>query len=505
MAAHLRIVAFNDVYALDHLPKLATLIAAARAGCDRLLVTLAGDFLAPSLLSSLDDGRGMTAILAAIGVTHVTFGNHEDDVPHAALLARIRELPVTWLATNVHDLGLPARDVVEVGGKRVGLLGVVLVDPIVYRRPPFGARLEAPEPAAVREARALVADGCEWVVALSHQDADADRSLARALAGLPAIVLGGHEHTALDETVDGVRVLKAGTEATHAWIVDATWASSGRPEVRARLEPTAGYADDPEVRALVDRVLAPVRALATATLLELAAGEVLSSIGTRSRQTSLGELVCSRLRDTLGAEACVFNGGGIRAARDYRDRLTYGDLEAEIPFDNELVVVAMPGGVLEHAIVESRAGAPAEHGGFLQVDDRTEVIGDRLVRVAGAAFDRERTYRVALVRDLCFGLDNIAPLVELARAHPEIIPPAGGLRMPREVLVRAFAATLLEQLGGFAAVDSNHDGRIDADELAAAIARHDGGGPSRFAGEVVVKALDRDGDNAIEPGELDET
>jgi 2',3'-cyclic-nucleotide 2'-phosphodiesterase (5'-nucleotidase family) len=501
--AHLRIVAFNDVYALDHLPRLATLIAEARVGCDRLVVTLAGDFLAPSLLSSLDDGRGMVAILAAIGVTHVTFGNHEDDVPHAALVARIGELPVTWLATNVHDLGqLPARDVITIDGVRVGLLGVVLVDPVVYRRPPFGARLEPPEPAAVRETRALVDDGCAWVLALTHQDADADRRLASALAGLPALVLGGHEHTSMDETIAGIRILKAGAEATHAWIVDATLSSSGPPEVRARLEPTAGYAEDPAVRTLVDRALAPVRALATATLLELAPGEVLSSIGTRSRQTSLGELVCSRLRDTLGADACVFNGGGIRASRDYHDRLTYGDLESEIPFDNELVVVSMPGAVLASAIAESRAGAPAEHGCFLQVDDGIQV-DQQLVRVAGAPFDPERSYRVALVRDLCFGLDNIAPLVAFARAHPEAIPPEGGFRMPREVLVRSFAATLCAQLGGFAALDTNHDGRVDADELASAMARHDGGAPSRFAGEVVVKALDRDGNSAIDPDELD--
>ena len=44
-----------------------------------MLVTLAGDFVAPSMLSSLDKGAGM--IDALIGVTHVCFGNHEDDIP----------------------------------------------------------------------------------------------------------------------------------------------------------------------------------------------------------------------------------------------------------------------------------------------------------------------------------------------------------------------------------------------------------------------------------------
>ena len=57
----LRIVHFNDVYLLDHLPRLKTAIDKERAACDgRLVVTLSGDFLAPSLLSALDQGRGDT-------------------------------------------------------------------------------------------------------------------------------------------------------------------------------------------------------------------------------------------------------------------------------------------------------------------------------------------------------------------------------------------------------------------------------------------------------------
>src|SRR5690348_14439596 len=99
---HLRIVAVSDVYTLENLPRLATLVRAARDGCDRLIVAVPGDFLGPSVLSSLDNGRGMVACLNAIGVTHVTFGNHEDDVPHRALLARMTELHATWLASNVH-------------------------------------------------------------------------------------------------------------------------------------------------------------------------------------------------------------------------------------------------------------------------------------------------------------------------------------------------------------------------------------------------------------------
>jgi hypothetical protein len=226
----------------------------------------------------------------------------------------------------------------------------------------------------------------------------------------------------------------------------------------------------------------------------------------RVRQTSVGELVCTRLRDVLGADACVFNAGGIRAARDYHDRFTYGDLEAEVPFDNEVVVISIPGRVLRDAIVASRALAPQEHGGFLQVDDgiRVDASGE-VTQVAHAPFDPDRIYRVATIRDLCLGLDHIEPLVAYARAVPTAIPPAGGFRTPRELLVRAFAMSLWNQLGGFAALDANHDGRVSPAEVTTALgaARH--GDTSELLGEVVVRAFDVDRDEAVELGEAPDT
>src|SRR5271165_6704328 len=114
---------------------MATLVRALSndGAADRTLVVLAGDFLAPSILSSLDAGRGMVACLNAVGITHVVLGNHEDDVPVAELRERLRELHATCLGTNVHDFvpPLPAHAVVDVaapGGRRVrvGLVGVVM-------------------------------------------------------------------------------------------------------------------------------------------------------------------------------------------------------------------------------------------------------------------------------------------------------------------------------------------------------------------------------------------
>jgi 2',3'-cyclic-nucleotide 2'-phosphodiesterase (5'-nucleotidase family) len=148
MGPTIRFVCVNDVYSLENLPRLRSLVVhyAEVDRPDALLVTLAGDFVAPSILSSLDSGRGMVECMKAVGITHAILGNHEDDIATAELSKRLAELGAKCLGTNVHGFEppLPAFDVVEVGGSprriRVGLVGVVMNDAAVYRRKPFRRR-----------------------------------------------------------------------------------------------------------------------------------------------------------------------------------------------------------------------------------------------------------------------------------------------------------------------------------------------------------------------------
>jgi 5'-nucleotidase len=67
----LRIIAVNDVYKLDNFSRLRTLIQKQSIGFDNVVTTLAGDFLAPSLLSSIDHGRGMVSIMKVIYHTNL--------------------------------------------------------------------------------------------------------------------------------------------------------------------------------------------------------------------------------------------------------------------------------------------------------------------------------------------------------------------------------------------------------------------------------------------------
>ncbi|WP_437812656.1 5'-nucleotidase C-terminal domain-containing protein [Sorangium sp. So ce1078] len=516
----LRIVCVNDVYSLDNLPRLASLVRHHAAGpADRFIAVMAGDFLAPSLLSSLDHGRGMVDCMNAVPITHTIFGNHEADVELPELRARVREFQGTWLNTNMPSFApaLPTHEILEVsrpGGRtvRVGLLGLLVHVQGLYRRDAFGGiPIEPANEAAVRWTRRLVGEeGCACVIPVTHQSRGEDLALARMQRDprFP-VILGGHEHEVLLDDVDGCWVVKAGTDAASAAIIDLAWPAeappAGAPDLPAvtvRIEDVGGYPEDPAMRARVDRHMQLVRDLDAATLLRLPPGSALSSVGTRTRQTSLGALLCSRMRDALEADGCLFNGGGIRGGREYRERFTYGDLKAEVPFSNEVVVVRMPGRVVREAVAASRSRAPAQHAAYLQLDDRM-ATDDRgvLTTIGGLPLVDDRTYRIALPRALLGGMDDIAPLVRFAEEHPDEVPPADSGREPKLVLVESFAVELWRQLGTFEAIDADRDGRISADELRSAVSRATSETPSEVVVGEMLKALDRDGDRLVTRGE----
>lgn len=513
----LRIVCVNDVYSLEHLPRLYNLVRQqmAQNPADGFFTTLAGDFVAPSMLSSLDKGRGMIECLNVVGIDYVIFGNHEDDIHVDELRERIREFRGTWLNTNIPNFvpKLPTHQIVEVAAPagrtvRVGLVGVVMSDDTVYRRKPFGGVPIDPANESVDKTAAwlLQQEGCACVIPLTHQDLADDRALARApIASSFPLIIGGHEHSAILEQVASTWIVKAGSDAKLAAIVDLSWPAQAPatgpdlPTVQVRLEPVANYPEESSLRARIQARMARVHEIEAATLMRLPHGTELSSVGARAMQTPMGMLLATRIRDALGSDGCVLNGGGVRGNRTYRDRFTYGDLKAEVPFDNELVVVELPGAVLREAIRASRAQAPIEAGGFLQVDNRMTVAlpDNELIAIAGGPLDEKRLYRIALIRNLLTGMDHIEPLVRYAQANPSCLPQEGSGREIKVVLVDAFSVELWKQLGPFELVDSNRDGKLSESEIAAAITRVTAAPASQVTIDLLIRAGDTNFDRMI--------
>jgi 2',3'-cyclic-nucleotide 2'-phosphodiesterase (5'-nucleotidase family) len=514
----LRIICVNDVYTLENLPRLKSLVQhyAESNPADQLLVTLAGDFIAPSILSSLDKGAGMIDCLNMIPITHVVFGNHEDDVGMAALAKRVAELRGTWLNTNMPAFQpeLPTHQILEIGSPggrtvRVGLLGLLAHQKNLYRPGAFGGHpIEPANETALRWTRRLLEDeGCACVIPITHQDRADDHTLARMQrAPRFPIIIAGHEHEILIDDVEGCWVIKAGSEATSAVVVELVWPAeappAGAPDLPAvtlKLQDVRDFPDDPVMRARVDRHMLAVHKLDGATLVRIPPDEQLSSVGIKSRQTSMGAVLCSHVRDVLEADGCLLHGGGVRDEREYQERLTYSDLKAAIPYANETAVVTMSGRVVRDAVAMSRANAAEGSNAYLQVDDRMTVdsSSNEVTAIGGLPIELERDYRIATVLGLLGGMNGIEPLIEHARARPDAVPPRDSGREIKVLLVDAFSVELWRQLGSFDHIDANRDAVVTPDELESAITRATAEAPSEIVVHDVLRVLDTDGDGAI--------
>lgn len=367
---HLRIVAVNDIYTITNYASLSTLIRDFRTKeptPDTFLATLAGDFLSPSMLSSLDLGRGHADIVSRVGFTHVCLGNHEADLDDTELRERltevVRQSGLSIVSTNLrgfHDASMVDKSLIEVKSSKgrtvkIAILGLVTEDNGAYVGKPFaGLAIEPVNQTALDTSQQLLEKGeATSVILMTHQSGQRDRQLCQELGtqipGLVPVILGGHDHVPFNELIANVRLVKAGQETIDAVVLDVYYSTEapkqGEPDMPTRIDveivACQDYPPDEHLLARANKHMELVNELEHSILADLPPGLTLSSIGSRKQQTTLGAYLCSRIRDRLGAECCLINGGGLRGSRDYTHEFTYGNLKNELPFDNKQAVVPM--------------------------------------------------------------------------------------------------------------------------------------------------------------------
>lgn len=564
-ACRLRIIAVNDVYNLDNFPRLKTLLSSESADLppENILTTLAGDFLAPSLLSSLDAGLGMVAVMNEVPVDLVCFGNHDgNDIPYGKLLHRIEEFKGrAWLNSNMPGFRpeLPTRyvhDVTSNSGKpkarSVAFLGLCIGGgkfKAVYRDSAFGGAHESMVPvldAGTSMHAQLLAefgDRLDAVIPITHQDMAEDRALAET--GLFPVVVAGHDHDLVHEEVRGCPIVKAGQDAHHAAVVDLIWSAGtppgARPQVKVEMRKVADYEPHAALAKQVERICAPVRELESAMLYELRPNEVLSSVDAKFQDVSMGRKLATAIRDCLECDAAVINSGAVRGNKEYHDCISYGDLKRECPYPSAVVVTRMPFSVLRDAIIFSRKPwqfnkekGPNEDrkegNSALQGDDGIHI--DEHHRMTTICHeepkdpeDLQQLYSVAC--DTYF-LKKNEVFKEYCQQFPERIPPADAGRPLLPILVEFFTgelwrkfvmasvgttrqtdilaegkASILHDL--FEEMDIDHDGKISHAELKAQVEKRLGERlSSRVILDQMIQLVDSDFDGKVDENELRE-
>jgi 5'-nucleotidase len=420
-SAQVTILHLADVYSISPvdggraggLARVATLRSELAAKRSKVLVTLAGDFLSPSVASSIFEGEQMVESLEAMGLDLATLGNHEFDFGPEVLRARMREASWDWVVSNVIDqaTGAPIGGaapylVRRFDGLTVGFLGLCLASDEINPQNIAGLEFLDPFLATEKVLPLLAQEGVDVVVALTHLDYADDVRLAQRFPEI-ALVLGGHEHFAITSQVGAALITKPGSDARHVARIDL---SRPRPDaaIETHFELVAISEELPE-----DSSTAAVVASWEERLdreLEIVAGsttEPLDAVAERVRsgETNLGNLMADAMRRDTGAEIAILNSGSIRSNRVYpAGELTRRDLVAMHPFGGVVCAVEVPGAVVLAALENGVSRLGESVGRFPQVSgirfavDREQPPGNRVVEVVVGAepLDPARLYRVAI-------------------------------------------------------------------------------------------------------------
>ncbi len=456
-SAKLTLLHVNDVYQISPqrgvggLAELMTLLKQERARADNHLTTLGGDLLSPSVMSGLTKGAQMVALMNAIGLDFAGLGNHEFDFGDDVLKARMAESEFTWLATNTLGSdgapfgGAQASVMRQVGDFKVGIFSLLTAETSHLSSPGPGVIIQSPEEVAKKTVAALRGQGAEIVIALTHLDIAQDRALARA--GGIDIILGGHDHDPIMFFESGTLILKAGTDARYLAVADVVLnkrESRGRIRVSIRPEwkllSTAGVTPDPQVAALVktyeDEFDKELGVAVGTTSVELDSRR--STV--RSQESTMGNLIADAIRDGVGADIGLTNGGGIRGDRTYAagTKLTRKDILAELPFGNMTLLIELKGADLVAALENGVSRIADGAGRFPQVSglsfafDSGQAAGQRVsdVKVGGQPVDPARVYRVA-TNDFIYGGGDGYSALSKGRS---IIDPSGAKLMATMVI-----------------------------------------------------------------------
>ena len=426
--------------------RFATVLADLRraAGAATVVVSSGDNVLpGPELTAALAGGTPFFdgAALRHLEYDAIALGNHDFDLGPDVLAGLVNEVDNTpFLAANIDlddEVGLAAlrhrgriagHVVVDTGGQKIGLIGLVT---------PTLASISAPRRVRVltdltavvaREVRALEAIGVRTIVLLSHlQDLEHDLALVATLRGVDAVVAGGgdelmaspghllvpgddkrivgpYPHLAPD--AEGRPIPIVTTPGSYRYVgrlileVDrdgqVVAIDPGSGLVRVAAPPALdGVAPDPVVeRDVVAPLQVALGALSTRVIgrSEVPLDGLRSSV--RGGATNLGDLVADALRWQAAQAAPaqglpspqigLINGGGIRNDSVIpAGSITELDTFDILPFPNFVAVVPkVPVGrlraILEHALANTGGGAYLHVSG-LRVEHGTDAKIRRLI------------------------------------------------------------------------------------------------------------------------------
>ncbi len=412
--------------------KVAQMRADLAAAGQNVVLLDAGDQFQGSLMYTTYKGAAEAEFMERIGYDAMALGNHEfDDGPDglAAFLAKVT-FPVIsgnldLTRSNVLQGKVRNHVVLEVGGKKIGIVSVLTTDTVEIASPGPQVIFQDEIDSLRADVAELEAEGVTHIIALNHVGYAKDQEIAAAVPGLDAVV-GGHSHTYLSATdpdragayptwisaADGslVPVVQAYAYSKYLGHLVLTFDDAGALQHAGgnTILLDASVVPDAAIAARVAELAAPLEEVRARVIGETAAAIDGSRESCRARECAMGNLIADAMLarvEAQGVTVAIQNGGGVRASID-AGPVTMGEVLTVLPFQNTLATFQATGADLVAALENGVSQIGEGAGRFPQVAGMTFAVdpaapaGARIsdVRVAGATgfapIDAEMLYGV---------------------------------------------------------------------------------------------------------------
>ena len=368
------------------------------AGADVLLLS-AGDASQGTPLVNLSLGGTAIDFMNLAGYDAMATGNHEFDwgLENLQKLAQDAEFPILAANLTYTESGeLVFGDSIVFttdSGLKVGVFGLATPETATKAHPDkvkgvsFAAGQELYD-VAQQQVDKLNAEGCDYIIALSHLGDSAESAPNRSVDLLDHVtgidlMVDGHSHTTLPEgdTSHGDTLRVSTGEYLNNIGVVVYDAASDTETARLLSSTTEGdqtvldyTGSDPDVLAAIEAVNAEV---------EQELGKVFAKTevllngerdpGVRTEETNLGDFAADAIlwsaRQALGedkVDLALTNGGGIRASIPVGD-ISMKTMKTVFPFGNEVATVTVTGAELLEALEAATFCTPTAVGAFPQV------------------------------------------------------------------------------------------------------------------------------------------
>ena len=424
----------DDMEHIGGIAQLATLIEQLRASEENVFLFDAGDIFT-GVLAKLTQGEVSFELMNTMAYDAMAIGNHEFEYGWEVLARQKHRVPFPVLGANLFYKGTDIHfaqpyTIIERGGVRIGVIGILGQDAATALNPPNIAGLEVRDPKLIVPGYVrLLRPDVDLVVLLTHQgntapmqtddeahpetrrDLAADIELAGVVDGID-VLLGGHADAGTEEPViqpqTGTLIMQTWGQGFHLGFLqlrvdlekDEVLSHQGRlvPVDSDRLEPHAQVADK----------LAAYRSRHSDIYKVI--GYASDRLGrSYNEESDLGNLFADIRRAEAGAQIGVSLSGAIR--RDIpAGPVTAAMLLDAYPFIDDIVTVRLSGAgiikILEHSLSLER--------GIMQVSGMTvrydpgQPVGARVleVQVGAESLREDAMYTVAAGSFLVNGGDK---------------------------------------------------------------------------------------------------